>query len=182
MLSIEDRIIRNCHQILTTRHFFGWLLETSLCDSWRTSSKNWHCNSHSQTPSWHSWTTRTFPHLCWKRQSSSFSCQPQSIGFLFSFGIKINFIMSTSNYMDISTPQSSQFWDSEDTSPESPSILHNRQTFYNNVELIKTKIQQKAPLYISSDQYGSSKILQVKIQSLDDVLRIISYSVVNEFG
>ena len=89
--------------------------------------------------------------------------------------------MSTSNYMDISTPQSSQFWDSEDTSPESPSILHNRQTFYNNVELIKTKIQQKAPLYISSDQYGSSKILQVKIQSLDDVLRIIS-SVVNEFG
>ena len=37
-------------------------------------------------------------------------------------------------------------------------------------------------MYISSDQCGSSKVLQVKIQDLDEVLRIITYSVVNDFG
>ena len=83
--------------------------------------------------------------------------------------------------MDVSASQSS-FWDNDDSRPESPSLLQDRQAFFNGVERIKIKIQQKAPLYISSDQYGASKILQVKIHDLDEVLRVISYSVVNDFG
>ena len=74
--------------------------------------------------------------------------------------------MNTNNYMDVSASQSS-FWDNDDSRPESPSLIQDRQAFFNGVERIKIKIQQKAPLYISSDQYGASKILQVKIQDLN---------------